>query len=115
MYARKKKHHSVKIIIIVKHLSGSSPGNKLFFFPFPSSLMLYHVKIHEINKMTHAFSSSFIFRNWKGMTTDGRIEDCKAQTMRFGPNTAREETIQAAVGKKKVIKKQITASVTFKP
>lgn len=36
-----------------------------------------------------------LFPNWRGMMTDGGIEDCKAQTVQFGPNTVGEETIQA--------------------
>lgn len=64
--------------------------------------------------MTRAFSSSFISKLERDDDRWG-IEDCKAQTMQFGPNTVGEETIQAVSGEKMVIKRQITASVTFKP
>lgn len=64
--------------------------------------------------VTRAFSSSFISKlEWD----DDRwgIEDGKAQTTQFCPNTVGEEKIQAVSGEKMAIKRQTTASVAFKP
>lgn len=63
-----EKHHSVKTIIFVKQLN-SAPRNSFFFF----SLMLFHVKIYEINEAgndSQVFQVA-LFPNWRRIRTEG--------------------------------------------
>lgn len=64
--------------------------------------------------MALAFSRSFISKLERDEDRWG-IKDCESHTMQFGPNTVGQETIQAVSEKSMVIKRQITALLTFKP
>lgn len=106
-----RKHHR-----FVKQLTANSlSGNDFYYhyhYYYYCCIMWRCIK--QTNQgMTCAFSSGFISK-LEGDDDRWEIDDCKAQTRQFGPNTVGEKTIQAVSGKRMVLNRQNTASVTFK-